>query len=354
MAGRKKERPRSEEPEAPAEQPRPATVLIADDDPIQRQILISRLTKLGYRVAVARNGSDALEQAKRSAPDAVVSDVMMPGLDGLQLCRALRQDTRLARIPIILTTSMNIAADAYERAQQAGASAFVPRTPGIREVLDALQVLLRERQMPLSNEPMSDVGEPLDHLQEPFGDLREKFRKIGAADSQRLLDSLETYFDQAAAQQLVHRWAGGGGTLGIPKVSSRAFQLERLLAKPIQEVREELRTGFQDMVGLFNENAPQEPIATGLAVPPPIQEALLGKRFALLGFTAPEAARLARAFEHVQAFARPVSPREAGPASPLLRGFDALVLDMSGGLEGSTWLGPGMPVTNDKPLLLVG
>ncbi|HKD76653.1 MAG TPA: response regulator, partial [Ktedonobacterales bacterium] len=120
-------------------------VLIADDDPVQRKLLKIHLTQLGYQVAAATNGRDALSQARATPPDAIISDILMPELDGFKLCMEVRRDPHLATIPVILT-SVAFIEDADRRlAHNAGAHALILRTADFREIIMALQQLLSER-----------------------------------------------------------------------------------------------------------------------------------------------------------------------------------------------------------------
>ena len=67
-------------------------VLIVEDEPDIRDLLVFHLEREGYQVAKARSGADALRQAQASPPDLVLLDLMLPEMDGLEVCRRLRQD----------------------------------------------------------------------------------------------------------------------------------------------------------------------------------------------------------------------------------------------------------------------
>ena len=86
-------------------------VLVSDDDDDLRALVVYRLETSGYRVVEARNGEEALDAAFEHAPDAIVLDVMMPRLDGYEVCRRLRADERTADTPVILLTSRAQEAD---------------------------------------------------------------------------------------------------------------------------------------------------------------------------------------------------------------------------------------------------
>ena len=85
--------------------PRFATVLVVEDDECARSALESILTAEGHFVVGAANGAAALESLHVLTPDAVITDVQMPELDGIQLCRAIRASPLLRRLPIIVISS---------------------------------------------------------------------------------------------------------------------------------------------------------------------------------------------------------------------------------------------------------
>ena len=97
------------------EQPRSreATILVADDDTDVMAVLLDTLEPEGFRVISASDGEAALALARTEYPDVIVLDWMMPGLDGLQVCRALRADAdpRLNEVPVVLITGRSDAAD---------------------------------------------------------------------------------------------------------------------------------------------------------------------------------------------------------------------------------------------------
>jgi putative two-component system response regulator len=82
-------------------------VLIVDDDPAGRQTLESILEGQGYILEMAENGSQALEKAHQFLPDVILLDVMMPDMDGFEVCRRIRNNPILAEIPIIMLTALD-------------------------------------------------------------------------------------------------------------------------------------------------------------------------------------------------------------------------------------------------------
>jgi len=82
------------------------TILIADDDPEILTLLGIRLSKNGYQVLEAQDGIAAIEKAKREKPDLVLLDVMMPGKNGWEVAKALREDPALEKVGIVMLTAI--------------------------------------------------------------------------------------------------------------------------------------------------------------------------------------------------------------------------------------------------------
>ena len=85
-----------------------ANVLLVEDDDNLLQALETLLVLEGHHVRRAENGTEALNATSVEAPDIIVTDVMMPGMDGIALVRALRAVPLLAHIPVIMTTAINV------------------------------------------------------------------------------------------------------------------------------------------------------------------------------------------------------------------------------------------------------
>ena len=79
-------------------------VLIVEDDPETRQFFVDLLNAHGFRTDPAHNGLQALEKALASPPDLVLADIVVPGIDGLELCRRLRADSRTRSVPVLAIT----------------------------------------------------------------------------------------------------------------------------------------------------------------------------------------------------------------------------------------------------------
>ena len=83
------------------------TIMVVDDTPTNLTILVELLGRRGYRVAAFPRGSIALKAAALEVPDLVLLDIMMPGMDGFEICRRLREDERLREVPVLFISALD-------------------------------------------------------------------------------------------------------------------------------------------------------------------------------------------------------------------------------------------------------
>ncbi len=131
------------------------TVLLADDDPVQLKLVRLILANAGYRVVTAADGREALRVARRERPDAILSDVLMPGLDGFDLCLAVRRDPDLAHIPVVLITSHYLEEEDRRLARRAGANEFLCRPTGYDRAPESIARSIEIGAPPLPGEDAS-------------------------------------------------------------------------------------------------------------------------------------------------------------------------------------------------------
>ena len=123
--------------------PTRGVVLVVDDDPVQRKLTQLALTTEGLSALMAASGEEALRVAREANPDVVLSDVLMPGMDGFQLCAALRSDPSLAATPVVLVSAHYLEEHDHTLALRLGANRYLCRSEGlgslVRGVLDVLR-----------------------------------------------------------------------------------------------------------------------------------------------------------------------------------------------------------------------
>ncbi|MER5434914.1 response regulator transcription factor [Streptomyces sp. NPDC002588] len=140
----------------------PPTLLLAEDDRAIRHALERALSLEGYQVTAVADGVEALAHAHKSPPDVLVLDVMMPGIDGLQVCRVLRAEGD--RTPILMLTALVETADRIA-GLDAGADDYVVKPFDVEEVFARLRALLR-RTSP-GSVPAPAAGVPATPKQSP-------------------------------------------------------------------------------------------------------------------------------------------------------------------------------------------
>jgi phosphate regulon transcriptional regulator PhoB len=131
-------------------------VLVVEDEPDIRRLVVLHLESDGFRCRTAANGLDALREAKANVPDLVVLDLMLPGLDGLEVCRRLRGDASTAGVPIIMLTAKS---DEVDRVVglEVGADDYVAKPFSPKELVARVRAVLR-RARPSQPTRMLTVG----------------------------------------------------------------------------------------------------------------------------------------------------------------------------------------------------
>ncbi|MFL6291716.1 MAG: ATP-binding protein [Thermoanaerobaculia bacterium] len=240
---------RQPSPATPAGAPR---ILLVEDNDELRDFVARRLAA-GYQVEEAKDGEAGLAAARRTTPDLIVSDVMMPGMDGHELCRRLRADPGLATVPVILLTA-RAGSDAIVEGLEVGADDYVVKPFALRELEARIAAHLRaretERQLheresrlvaigQMTSSVVHDLRNPLTLLK-GYADLAHKLAVRGGesviaeeleqvkAASDRLRRMIEEILDFAR---------GGTPTLVLETLPARAFLDETLtpLAADLEE-----------------------------------------------------------------------------------------------------------------------
>ena len=120
----------------------PPRLLVADDNPLNVDILRTRLSVQGYEVLTASEGVTALALARKEQPDLLLLDIMMPGLDGLEVCRRLKTDPALPFMPVILVTAKADSRDVVA-GLDAGADEYLPKPVDQAALVARVRSMLR-------------------------------------------------------------------------------------------------------------------------------------------------------------------------------------------------------------------
>ncbi len=121
----------------------PGKVLVVEDEDSLREALRYNLGRAGYAVFAVGNGMEALEAARREKPDVIILDIMLPGLDGLEVCRQLRREMAT---PILLLTARGTESDKVV-GLETGADDYMTKPFSLRELQAAVRALLRRASM---------------------------------------------------------------------------------------------------------------------------------------------------------------------------------------------------------------
>ena len=119
-------------------------ILVVEDTPTQAAMVKLGLQRLGFEVVVARDGMEAIEKVYQELPDLIVSDVIMPKLNGYQVCRLLKDDQFTAHIPVVLLTSLDQRQDMFW-GMKSGADKYLTKGGSIPELVEEIENFLAER-----------------------------------------------------------------------------------------------------------------------------------------------------------------------------------------------------------------
>ena len=115
-------------------------VLVVDDDPMSLEVLAVALLEHGFSVRTAASATEALAEARRLPPALVLADVLMPGIDGFQLCAALKDDPQLSAVPVVLLSADDGGPRDRERGASVGAADYLTKPI---DLLGLVQVVRR-------------------------------------------------------------------------------------------------------------------------------------------------------------------------------------------------------------------
>jgi DNA-binding response OmpR family regulator len=137
-------------------------VLVVEDDATLRETLVYNLTREGYAVTAARDGQAAVRLARERAPDAIILDVMLPGIDGFEVCRILRREMS---VPILMLTARDDEVDKVV-GLEVGADDYLTKPFSMRELMARVKALLRRvrlirEEVAAGQAEVVETGEPL-------------------------------------------------------------------------------------------------------------------------------------------------------------------------------------------------
>ncbi len=143
-----------------------AKITIVEDDPDILELMAYNLVREGYRVTRLASGEKLLDSVKTVVPDLILLDIMLPGMDGLDLCRRLKSDARTRNIPIVMVTARSEEADIVA-GLELGADDYIAKPFRPRELVARVRAVLRRRKLreePDATAPVTIHGIVIDPL----------------------------------------------------------------------------------------------------------------------------------------------------------------------------------------------
>jgi CheY-like chemotaxis protein len=224
----------------------PLRILVAEDNAVNQQLVLLLLQKLGYRADVAANGVEALEALERQPYDAVLMDVEMPEMDGLEATRRIHRQWPRERRPHVVAVTANAMEGERELCIQAGMDDFITKPIRLEELSGALTRVVRRPDAP---QPVPSV--------EP-GAIRKLVASFGAQGPGSVAALIDTFLGHVPAQMASLSRAVGRGafedvrreahTLKSNAASFGAVRLEGLCRELEAAAREQTMEGRDDLV----------------------------------------------------------------------------------------------------------
>jgi CheY-like chemotaxis protein len=179
-------------------------LLVVEDVPDILNLLDTTLTFKGYRVVTARNGQEALEIIRKELPSLIITDILMPKVDGFNLVHQLRLDTHTRQIPVIFLSATYVAPEDKAFAADIGVTRFLEKPVNLEDFLPLVAELLEAGGLPAIHEPLTGPDFYNGYRRRLEDKLSQKMKQI--ARDQGLLDSLpeeEKPAFQAALEQAI-------------------------------------------------------------------------------------------------------------------------------------------------------
>jgi PAS domain S-box-containing protein len=216
-------------------------VLVVDDQYINRYMLEKLLTGNGFEVLLAENGYEALEAVKSDSIELIISDILLPRMDGFQFCREVKSDPKLAKIPFIFYTAAYTEKKDQDFAMSLGADRYIikPADPGefisiIRELIGDLPHYSNETIQPVQLENEEYLSE---HNRRLFHQLEKKLIELETLNKElrRSQERYKNLFENANDAIILHDFS-------IDNEPGRIYEVNEKACTKLQYTREELLT----------------------------------------------------------------------------------------------------------------
>ena len=233
----------------------PTRILVVDDVPDNVEILDARLSSRGYAIVTAATGEEALDRVKEEPPHLILLDVMMPGLDGHQVARRIKDDETLPFIPIILVTALNEAEDVVQ-GLESGADDYISKPYNFRELEARVRAMLRikflQDELDLKNRELELANKRLKKLSITDG-LTELFnhRHVHQLLHDEFERSARTGEAVAVAMMDLDRFKNINDTYGHPTGDVILYETARIIKETAREIDMPGRYGGEEFIAIL-------------------------------------------------------------------------------------------------------
>lgn len=234
-----------------------STILIVDDEAVVRDALVELLAEEGYNPASAANGAEALLQASKLTPDLILLDVIMPDMDGFEVCQQLRSSPLLAEVPIVMLTALNTPQHRL-RGIEAGADDFISKPCDAIELLAKVRTISRldrYRRLLEERNRRAQAEEEVARHRRDLQRLSAQLMSAQEAERARLARELHDELGQAltAVSLNLAEVLKGLPSEAIPTLGEKLVEARSLTGQALDLVRRmalDLRPGILDDLGL--------------------------------------------------------------------------------------------------------
>ncbi len=215
-------------------------ILIVEDEEFNRDIMARRLQPCNYNLRFAKDGQEALDQVAEKKPDAILLDIMLPEIMGLQVLHTLRQQFSMVDLPVIMVTAID-EDQRIIRALELGANDYVSKPINFPILIARLQTQLSLKQLSaLNNEFLAtashDLRRPIAIIQDVAASARLKLSTEQSMNPDEVLANFESIIQSASymnniAEYILDTQAGGFGNIRLTKIP---VQIEPLITESIK------------------------------------------------------------------------------------------------------------------------
>lgn len=209
------------------------SVLVVDDDPQMRSYLETNLSDK-FNVYTAADGLDGIAKADKVNPQVIVSDLMMPEMDGYELCRKIRHDIRISHIPVVVMSG-NVGKEAKLKAMEAGANVFMDKPVDVELLIHQIEGLIRTVEEMREKYSKRFIAEPASLS---ISSMDEKLLEKAMACIERNMDNFDYDVDTFVSDMAIGRTVLYRKINDITGMSIKEFIMDIRLKRALQLIRE--------------------------------------------------------------------------------------------------------------------